>query len=71
MYAVEMRVVVMVSNSSVVGGYLGPLLGLRKFHVSMLCHCSLHNVNLGIAQDANGSTLILGWQVARAYCTSC
>lgn len=24
----------------------------------MICHCSLHNMNLGIAQDANGSTLM-------------
>ena len=35
----------------------GPFLGLRGFHYAMLCHCSLHNVNLGVAQDANGSTL--------------
>ena len=39
----------------------GPLLGLRSFHFSMLCHCSLHNVNLGLAQDATGSTLIPGF----------
>ncbi|CAE7469344.1 unnamed protein product [Symbiodinium sp. CCMP2592] len=38
----------------------GPLLGLQCFDVAMLCHCSLHNVNLGVAQDATGSTLLFG-----------
>ena len=37
----------------------GPLVGLKNFHVSMLAHCSLHNVNLGVCQDATGSTLLL------------
>lgn len=45
--------------SSFVGLGLGPLIGLPMFHMTMLCHCSLHNVNLGICQDATGSTLLL------------
>ena len=45
--------------SSLLGLGLGPLVGLKLFHMTMLCHCSLHNVNLGICQDATGSTLLL------------
>ena len=37
----------------------GPYIGLKNFHYSMLAHCSLHNVNLGVCQDATGSTLHL------------
>ena len=48
---------VSLSNSNYAGG---PFLGLRCFDFTMLCHCSLHNVNLGVAQDATGSTLLFG-----------
>ena len=37
----------------------GPLILLPKFHYSMVRHCSMHNVNLGIAAVANGSALLL------------
>ena len=39
----------------------GPLILLPKFHYSMVRHCSMHNVNLGIAAVANGSALLLIW----------
>ena len=45
----------------------GPLLELRAFHFGMIQHCSLHNVNLGLAYTANGGALMLLANVLFAF----
>ena len=40
--------------------FSGPLLLLPNFNHGLLRHCSLHNLNLGLAATANGSSLLLG-----------
>lgn len=37
----------------------GPLILLPKFHYTMIRHCSMRNINLGILGVANGSSLLL------------
>ena len=40
--------------------FSGHLLLLPNFNHGLLRHCSLHNLNLGLAATANGSSLLLG-----------
>ena len=46
--------------SGSINHFPGPLLLLPNFHHGLRRHCSLHNLNLGLAATANGSSLLLG-----------
>ena len=49
-------------------GSLGPYLGIRGFHHTMLKFCSMHCVNLGLLYVSNGASLKLGILLVLCSC---